>query len=905
MMDANCIHAVTQALLAEGEAGKTSLTRLLERFSRSESYKAAIVEAGGIAATVQLMEDGTPAEQHLAATVLKRLAGDEELRSRLLQATEVVPGLVGMVEDSTMLDTATRATAAEALERLVNMEVGQEAAQEAGVVHVLLEVVAEDTPETSLLQTNSLKVLQTLCQDEEMRGLVVEDGGIEVMMEVLTNDMSDLDSMESAAEVLDQLVTGAGSRLLEAKDLERLVIALRTCRSQRGQLALMHALRVQVLDEECAQATIDAGIALVLSSIVSAYVNEQLPAQQLSPSKENGAEVVSVATSSILMACKCISAIASHKNLVAALHEGGVAVPLISLLRESRENDERIHAALALERMVCNQRDGSAAQDIVSLGGAEGMFELLRERVGGAALKVALTAIRHMALHRANLKPLGEIEGGIELLVELLERGSEQEQELAARALWNLAFLDTNHQRIATGLRPMIHLLRTGSVGAKQASAKALSILAVDDEYSQRLVADGCIEPLVEMLHGSNPEKEAAAGALANIAYDEESRQAIANAGAIEPLLQALELSTADSAAEQAGQRGMHNSLTEMACQCLENLAFSEDVRPDIATPGAMRILLKLVKYGTDTSKVAALGAITNLATNDSRRLAINAGGGIEIVVNSLANARSVDIREASAKSLWNLSYCEENRAAVAEAGGVELLVTMLSHADNSRYAVARALWNLAYTDENRQRISAAGGVRPLVSLLSSDSEKEREAATKAIVNLTLNETIRGEIAAAGAIQPLGELLLSPNPTQRAAAARALTNLAMNSRNRQDMQNTSQILPALVRMLKPVNSQMSPQTQKEVRQGHLAAAKALRNIVADEGPRQAVREEGAVVTLQALLEDESTEKEVRDALVRVWEALTDAKARRTTKDSMTGLTVADRSSTQANLADKQ
>lgn len=114
-----------------------------------------------------------------------------------------------------------------------------------------------------------------------------------------------------------------------------------------------------------------------------------------------------------------------------------------------------------------------------------------------------------------------------------MQKGTEQEKELAARALWNLALLDDNHARIATGLVPLIQLLKTGTSGAKQASAKALSILAVDDKYSQRLVAAGCILPLVQMLVASDGEKEAAAGALANIAYDEDSRKAIAHAGAI------------------------------------------------------------------------------------------------------------------------------------------------------------------------------------------------------------------------------------------------------------------------------------------------------------------------------------------------------------------------------------
>uniref|UniRef100_A0A7S1T607 Vacuolar protein 8 n=1 Tax=Tetraselmis chuii TaxID=63592 RepID=A0A7S1T607_9CHLO len=226
-------------------------------------------------------------------------------------------------------------------------------------------------------------------------------------------------------------------------------------------------------------------------------------------------------------------------------------------------------------------------------------------------------------------------------------------------------------------------------------------------------------------------------------------------------------------------------------------------------------------------------------------------------------------MREGSAKALWNLSYISDNRAAVAEAGGVKLLVDMLRSDDKDKHAAARALWNLAYSEPNRQLISSAGGVRPLVALLKSDNVKEQEAATKALVNLTQNEAIRREVAEAGAIGSLGKLVNSRSSSQRAAAARALTNLAMHAENRAQMEAGGMVLPGLIKMVTPLPRSAAESAQKDTQAMNLAALRALRNIIADERPRQSAREAGLVPTVKALTDDEITDKETRELCLKI------------------------------------
>jgi len=897
LVEAQCLNILTQALLSEIDAGKMALTRLLERFSRTDEYLEAIVSAGGIAATVQLLEDGKPGEKVLSAQVVSRLAEDEGLREQILQAPEVMSSLVDMMKNKRLAPGA-QISAAQAIAPLVTTASGQAAAWELGMVPALLGTLdaKEGDEGKGSMRSHGLDLLQQLVHERPptpgasesglddsgasfdmeraraVRASIAEALGVEMLQQLMVSSEVNIDDRETAANILDQVLELAqadgegGGQVLEHFEVSKLLDSLRIEQTPRAKLFLLRTLRQQMRILETAMDALNLGVADILVAI---FLDASRRPVARSPSRGSlvGGEAPEGADdadrcAAVHMACKCVAEIAGHKKVIKALHEAGVTQPLVALLRTSQEYSVRSHAAMALERMVAYRETGATIQSIVALHAAEGMIELLRERTPGMGQMIALQALRHMALHRPNLKPIGEIPGAIALLVSLVESGNEQEQEGAARALWNLAFDDSNSSQIAKGIRPLIALVRTGGPSAKSAAARCLSILAVEDEHSARLVDEGCIGPLVAMLSGSSGEIEAAAGALANVAYNHESRKAIASAGAIELLMK--QVTSAAAQPESVVKWGM----VEMVCQCLENLAFSDNVRPVVATHQGISALLFVVRHGTEEAQINAMNVITNIATNDTHRLVVKDAGGIPIIVQCLKDS-SAGLREASAKALWNLSYIGENRSAVADAGGVELLVDMLRNDDPDKHAAARALWNLAYAEGNRLRIARVGGVRPLVTLLKSDNCKEREAATKALVNLTQNEGIRHEVAEAGAIPSLGKLVSSRSASQRAAAARALTNLAMHPENRAQMQAGGLVVPGLVKMLAVVPRTLPDSTQKELHVTNLAALRALRNIIADEKPRHSAREAGLPPVLKGLMEDEMTDKETRDVCVKI------------------------------------
>lgn len=57
---------------------------------------------------------------------------------------------------------------------------------------------------------------------------------------------------------------------------------------------------------------------------------------------------------------------------------------------------------------------------------------------------------------------------------------------------------------------------------------------------------------------------------------------------------------------DQLSGNNLHSSLVEMTCQCLENLAFSEEIRHSIATPEGINSLMIIVRHsGSVSSRVS------------------------------------------------------------------------------------------------------------------------------------------------------------------------------------------------------------------------------------------------------------------------------------------------------------
>jgi hypothetical protein len=126
------------------------------------------VSAGGIAATVQLLEDGRPGEKVLASQVVSRLAEDDALREQILAAPEVMSSLVDMMKNKRLTPSA-QITAAQAIAPLVTTASGQAAACEMGMVSALLGTLdsKEGVDGDGSVRSHGLELLQQLVSEPE------------------------------------------------------------------------------------------------------------------------------------------------------------------------------------------------------------------------------------------------------------------------------------------------------------------------------------------------------------------------------------------------------------------------------------------------------------------------------------------------------------------------------------------------------------------------------------------------------------------------------------------------------------------------------------------------------------------------------------------------------------------
>ena len=128
---------------------------------------------------------------------------------------------------------------------------------------------------------------------------------------------------------------------------------------------------------------------------------------------------------------------------------------------------------------------------------------------GKAAFLTNVDAVRTML----------ELPGGIAPLIALVERGTDDQKERAARALANLALDDGNRVAIvqAGGVPALIALVERGTDGQKEWAAQALGNLAIDAAIKAAIVAAGALEPLAALVRDGDAEGKAKAAAALDI----------------------------------------------------------------------------------------------------------------------------------------------------------------------------------------------------------------------------------------------------------------------------------------------------------------------------------------------------------------------------------------------------
>lgn len=189
-----------------------------------------------------------------------------------------------------------------------------------------------------------------------------------------------------------------------------------------------------------------------------------------------------------------------------------------------------------------------------------------------------------------------------------------------------------------------------------------------------------------------------------------------------------------------------------------------------------------------------------SLSISRDKQAVVAEAGGVQPLINSLADGRTLIQMEAAAALAKLALNNDENAAAITKDGGVRPLIRLLSSQGEEgigseeveaslralRQNVADALANLAVDPVARDEIVAAGGIRPLVRVLEVDGNEAKTFASSALARLAKDhEATQSAIAAAGAINALVELLDGKEGSDaQEAAAGALYALAGHELNR-------------------------------------------------------------------------------------------------------------------------
>ena len=446
----------------------------------------------------------------------------------------------------------------------------------------------------------------------------------------------------------------------------------------------------------------------------------------------------------------------------AAVAEAGGVQPLIDMLFDSRTNIQE-ETAQAIAKLAHDNDETRVA--VTKQGGVKPLIALLSAKSSETLLQNATNALANLAVEPAARDEIVHDKGIAPLVTLLKEAGGANKY-----AAMVLARLCKEHDATqiaiaqAGAIEPLVNLL-AGSEGveAQQEAAGALFELANHANNRQGITAAGGIPGLVNLLACENPRaREHAEGALVRLSIEDENRVMI-----IKKLVDML--NNTDTQAQ------------EQAAAALANLAReSEDNRKSIVDANGIPPLLFLLESQSSKAKENSVGAITELCRKSkANQAAIAKVGGIPKLVSVLVGFSAAAFKEPSLAQLCTLAadavkeMAEDNKVnqnAIAESGAIPPLVAMLGSgvADAARLKqmqanAAGALANLAKNNaENQQQIARTGAIAPLCTLVREGSEEAKDHSAHAIWTLaTDNAANKDTIAKLGGIDPLLGLLVT------------------------------------------------------------------------------------------------------------------------------------------------
>ena len=430
-------------------------------------------------------------------------------------------------------------------------------------------------------------------------------------------------------------------------------------------------------------------------------------------------------------AASAIATIASVTKKYDSIVKAGAIKPLVMLLRMGSQRAQTYAAAA-----IASVSEQTSNKGLITRAGAiSPLVRLVRSSVSVDAQVHASNAIANLSAENPDAQNAIYAAGAVPLLLVLLESGKAQVS--AANALAQLLtpgvgeepkppnILPANtaiQEAIANegGIALLLSLLNGMNTQGQVHAAAALSNLARGNKSTQdQIVKAGGIGPLLQMLPSNVTQAQAqAASALAQLArFNQANQDMIAKSEGLPLLVQLLA------------------NVNGLVVQAMAALAVAELCRNNVgnqttaADLGAISSLVVQVRggisgQGTDHVKAEAAGAIWVLSQDHiQNKISIAGAGGISPIINLLATG-STRGQAHAANALASLGYQNiENQCQIAT-----LLVGLLgAGSPEAKSNAAASLWRLVEENPSSQDwVAKAGPTSDLISLLKDGTEEAK-----------------------------------------------------------------------------------------------------------------------------------------------------------------------------------
>ncbi|XP_042408172.1 ARM REPEAT PROTEIN INTERACTING WITH ABF2-like isoform X3 [Zingiber officinale] len=423
-------------------------------------------------------------------------------------------------------------------------------------------------------------------------------------------------------------------------------------------------------------------------------------------------------------ATRALAKLAKSEEAVSVIVEGGAVPALVKHLQEpppllvrddcasggDRPFEHRVEkwSAFALFLLATKPEYQQLIDDA---GALPLLMNLLKRHKKGSNCRAvngviwrAAGAITNLAHENRNIKTYVRVEGGIPLLVQLLESIDVKVQSAAAGALRTLASKNESNKNqiveckalpslilmlqsvdpsvhyeavgvirnlvhsspnikkevlLAGALQPVIGLLSSCCTGSQKEAALLLGQFAsANSKCKVQIVQRGALRPLIEMLQSSDVQlKEMSAFALGRLAQDSHNQAGIVFNGGLVPLLKVLD--------------SKNESLQHNAAFALFGIAENEDNVADFVKLGGVQQL-------QDGEFVVTQDCIANTL----KRLEVKINGRVLMHLLYLMRVGKKAVQRSIALALAHLCPPDEQRRIFIDNNGIDILLELLSSAN-------------------------------------------------------------------------------------------------------------------------------------------------------------------------------------------------------------------------------